>query len=133
MKQVLTWMLLFCIMTMSAGCATVSGPKFSVIKTELPAIEQDKSRIFFLREKHFTASMIFAPIKIDGSLVGECANGSFFFVDVEPGKHDITTERRDVPGKFTIELTTEPWRTYYVQVAPRDATAGALAVAFFGI
>jgi hypothetical protein len=67
------------------------------------------------------------PINVDDKLVGNCPNGSFFYIDVAPKKLAVSSKLWDLYGTSTIKFTPQTGATYYIQIAPRDEQVTAAA------
>jgi hypothetical protein len=95
--------------------------------------KQGQARLYFLRETRVVFSARRAPIKIDDQEIGRLRNGAYFFVDVLPGKHQISIKNVDT-GRFSVEATMEAEKTYYLKVIPRkEFLAAILPVAVVSI
>jgi hypothetical protein len=77
---------LLVIATALAGCA--SGPEFKSAQGTLPALAQNKARIFLYRSTSFGAA-IQPDIKLNGKVVGSAQPNGIFYVDQEPGDIEI--------------------------------------------
>ena len=104
------------------GCATVPmapGDADSYAKTWV--IRPDKSTIYVYRDERFGGA---AKIKLalDGKAVGESGPKTYFRWEVEPGRHDITSEAENTD---TLSLTTEPGTDYYVWQEAKIGVWGA--------
>lgn len=101
-----------------SSCASY-GPRYSETESVHKSIPPGAARVYFLRESRALFFARSAPIKIDEKEMGSLGNGGFFFVDLPPGKHLMSTKTWDA-GRFSIELTTEADKIYYIEVVPRS-------------
>lgn len=93
-----------------AGCA--SGPKYSKVADSLPPIPSGKARIYFYRDASPVGSAVQSPIVLGGEQVGKSVPGSFFFVDVAPGDHEVSS-RTETEKK--LSFTVDAGQTRYVR------------------
>jgi hypothetical protein len=80
------------IMTISIFCISYAsaGPTHLHMGSAQSGTKQGQARLYFLRETRVVFSARRAPIKIDDQEIGRLRNGAYFFVDVLPGKHQIS-------------------------------------------
>ena len=76
----------------------------------------DKSKdstIVFFREAHFTGSALKPSIYVDGKETDRLANGRWFSVHAEPGKHELQSSAKNQPATV---IETKAGDTTYVQM-----------------
>lgn len=81
-----------------------------------PAMAADTgkdSTIVFFREGHFTGSALKPSIYLDGKELDRLANGRWFSVHTEPGKHQLQSSAKNEPATV---IETAPGETTYVQM-----------------
>ena len=71
------------------------------------------STIVFFRESHFTGSGLKPSIYVDGKEVDRLANGHWFSVHAEPGKHQLQSSAKNEPATV---IETVAGQTTYVQM-----------------
>jgi hypothetical protein len=71
------------------------------------------STIVFFREHHFAGSALKPSIYLDGKEVDRLANGQWFSVHAEPGKHQIQSSAKNEPATV---IETRAGETAYVQM-----------------
>lgn len=94
-----------------SGCASV--PMASVeqdAKAKTYAVAPGKSNIYVYRNENFGAA-VKLNVEMDGKVVGQTAAKTYFALEVEPGKHSITTRSENVS---TVDLVTEVGKNYFV-------------------
>jgi hypothetical protein len=69
--------------------------------------------ILFFREHHFTGSALKPSIFVDDKEVNRLANGRWFLVKVEPGKHKLQSSAKNEPATI---VDVAPGETAYVQM-----------------
>jgi hypothetical protein len=89
------------------GCATVSVQT----KNIYPEPRSDQALVYFYRESKFVGSFISYNINVNDELVGAVANGTYFFVFLDPGTHTITAKTETKESKT---MTVEAGETYYI-------------------
>lgn len=72
-----------------------------------------ESTIVFFREGHFTGAALKPSIYVDGKEVDRMANGRWFSVQTEPGKHQLQSSAKNEPATV---IETVPGETTYVQM-----------------
>lgn len=83
------------------GCAT--GPKYTEVKSSIPALSPDSGRIYFYRSGNMFGSGIQPSVKLNGLVVGESKPGGFFYVDVPPADYEVVLST-EVDKKLTFSL-----------------------------
>ena len=121
MKKIF-WIFLFSFFLCS--CATKPSDNNSLQSIE--TLSEDKFRIYLIREKTFVGLIpsitgSFYPIVIDGRDDYGIPNGSYFYLDLEPGDHEILSESEDLPGKFILNISGKTGETYFVKIEYRTA------------
>lgn len=104
---------LLTLLAFLAGCAA-TGPKMSDVKTTIPALGQDKGRIYFYRTKNLLGAAVSADVRVNGEVVGRSTRGSFFFVDRPAGAYEVVSST-ETEKKLTFALSggeTKYVRTY---------------------
>jgi len=79
-----------------------------------PDVDKGKdSTIVFFREGHFNGSALKPSIIVDGKEVDRLANGRWFSVRTEPGKHQLQSSAKNEPATV---IETVSGQTTYVQM-----------------
>lgn len=99
------------------GIPPAQAPAEAAAASAKPATaDSDKgkdSTIVFFREGHFTGSALKPSIDVDGKEVDRLANGRWFSVHAEPGKHQLQSSAKNEPATV---IETVPGQTTYVQM-----------------
>jgi len=69
--------------------------------------------VIFYREGHFTGSALKPSIYLDGKELARLKNGTYFTVQVEPGKHEVGSSAKHEPD---LAIDVKPGETSYVQM-----------------
>jgi len=97
-----------------AGCASV--PMASIdedkAKKEFTSPSREASGLYIYRNSNFGAALK-KSVYIDGELIGETAPMTYFYRDIQPGKHELSTESEFSDNILTLD--TEGGENYYVQ------------------
>ena len=104
-----------------------STPTYKDFENNTQALDNNHIRVYFIRESKFVGMAVDYPFVIDASDKHEIPNGSFFYVDLNPGEHTITSKSALLPGKFTLKINGEPGSTYYVEITYRKNNFKAAA------
>jgi hypothetical protein len=71
------------------------------------------STIVFFREGHYTGSALKPSIFVDGKEIDRLANGRWFSVQAQPGKHQLQSSAKNEPATV---IETVAGETTYVQM-----------------
>ena len=77
------------------------------------------STIIFFRESHFNGSALKPSIYLDGKELDRMANGRWFSVHAEPGKHQLQSSAKNEPATV---IETVAGQTTYVQLVILQGT-----------
>ncbi len=94
-----------------AGCASVpmGDPKRDAeLKTF--AVAQDKAGIYVYRNESMGGA-VKMEVSIDGQLIGQTAAKTYFYKDVTPGKHTVTSTAENTD---TLEVEVKPGTLAYI-------------------
>lgn len=110
--------MLFCAAVISvallSGCASVPmAPveRDASLKTFTQPTE-GKAGLYIFRNT-FAGQALKKTISIDGSVIGETANKVYFFREISPGEHTLSTESEF--GNNSLNFTAESGENYYVE------------------
>jgi Protein of unknown function (DUF2846) len=87
LKLVRRSLIVAALVTVVAGCA--SGPKYSEMKSKIPAMKAGEGRVFVYRDSIFGAA-IQPKVMINGVEVGTSQSNGFFYVDRPAGDYKIS-------------------------------------------
>lgn len=96
------------LVTVLIGCASVSKQAANVYPEPKPA----KGLIYFYREKKFMGMAVSYNVKENEKVIGAIANGTYFFVFADPGKHSYTAST-EASSSRTVDV--EGGKTYYIE------------------
>ncbi|PTY03118.1 hypothetical protein DB347_22610 [Opitutaceae bacterium EW11] len=99
---------LFGLVAFLTGCASVSRQATNIY----PEPKTDKGLVYFYREKKFIGCAISYNVKEGDKIVGAIANGTYFFLFADPGKHTYTAST-EASSARTLDI--EAGKTYYVE------------------
>lgn len=101
------------------GCAA-TGPRYSEVTSPQSVIFPSHARLIVFRTKESSQySGRAAAVKIDGGSSGSCDYGGFNTFDVAAGKHIITVDMWDSPGKCELPIEVSGGASYFFEVQPR--------------
>ena len=105
-----------------AGCATVPmAPADADRQAKTFATKPDKSTIYVYRNESF-GGRARMTVSLDGRVAGQSAPKTYFLWNVDPGRHEISSEAENVD---TLTITTEPGKDYYVWQEAKVGVWGA--------
>jgi hypothetical protein len=93
--------------------APTDAAKSSSNSAQADADKGKDSTIVFFREGHFTGSALKPSIYLDGKEMDRLANGRWFSVHAEPGKHQLQSSAKNEPATV---IETVAGETTYVQM-----------------
>lgn len=96
-----------------AGCATVptySDGESTVTKEFKTPVDKNMAGLYVYRDEFYAAS-IKKDLYIDGICLGESAMGVFFYKEITPGKHTLSTESEFSDN--SVEFKAEAGNNYY--------------------
>lgn len=111
--KIMSVLIMFAV-TCIMGCAS-SGVKYSMVKQDIAALSNDKGRIIFYRPNGPFGYAVRPTIFLNGNKVGISRPGTVFYVDVNPGEHQVTIPGRDIPGETAVDIMLSPHETIYVK------------------
>ena len=94
-----------------AGCASVpmGDPKLDNSLKTFTA-KKDVAGLYIYRNESFGAAVLM-DIEVDGKLIGESAAQTYFYKEVAPGKHTITSKSEN---DDTLEIETVAGKLYFI-------------------
>lgn len=96
------------------GCAA-SGPKFSAMQAQTPAVNADQGRVYFYRKDSMFGAALQPVVVMDGAEVGKSQPGGYFYVDAASGSHEASTST-EATNKVSFVLAKGEVK--YVRTAP---------------
>lgn len=96
------------LVALLSGCASVSEHATNVF----PEPASGKALIYFFREKKFSGALIAYNIKENGQVIGAVANGTYFFIQADPGVHTYTAATE---AESSRTLTVAAGQTHYIE------------------
>lgn len=69
--------------------------------------------VIVYREGHFTGSALKPSVFLDGKEVARLKNGTYFTLQVDPGKHEVGSSAKHEPA---LAIDVKPGETSYVQM-----------------
>jgi len=81
---------LFVVVIALQGCAStklIAPEQQAMIKSKLPAIEQNESQVCFIRDSSMVAAIWKPDVKEGDKIIGTLTNGSYFCHNTSAGEH----------------------------------------------
>ncbi|PTS86762.1 hypothetical protein DBR00_01575 [Pseudomonas sp. HMWF032] len=109
-------MMCFAVLAMAllSGCASVpmeSAEQNQALKA-FPAPAQDKAGLYIFRDS-MLGSGLKKTVKINDQVIGETAINTYFYREIAPGTHVLSTESEF--GDNTLTLNAVAGKTYYIR------------------
>lgn len=99
---------------LASGCASVpmgSSDEDLALK-QFPAPPKGEAGLYVYRDS-FMGKALKKSISLDGQLLGETANGVYFYELIEPGEHSLSTESEFSDN--TLVFTASAGENYFVE------------------
>jgi len=106
MKKLFYILLIVSTSALMTGCA--SGPKYSQMKSSIPALTPDNGRIYFYRTAIIGAA-IQPAVKLNSLEIGTAKPSGFFYADRSPGNYVVETST-EVKRQLSLNLDTNQIR-----------------------
>lgn len=90
-----------------------TGMQFVAQPIPAQPVQVQPSSLVIFREGHFTGSALKPSIYIDGREVTRLKNGTYFSMQIEPGKHSLGSSAKH---ESPLLLEIKPGETNYVQM-----------------
>jgi Protein of unknown function (DUF2846) len=96
------------------GCASVpTAPKEEdAAKKTFAAPASDKAGLYIYRNS-FVGQALKKTVYVDGTQIGESSNKVFFYKELSPGEHKVSTESEF--GENDLKLNVEGGKNYFVE------------------
>jgi hypothetical protein len=88
-------------------------PQTSTPSPSASAQSEPESTLVVFREKHFEGSALKPSIYLDGQELTRLKNGSYFTVQIKPGKHDLSSSAKH---EAPLPLDAKAGESNYVQM-----------------
>lgn len=89
--RTIKFFILFALLLAISSCASM--PSTTISRDEIPTLSENKGRIYFYRTSSLFAIRIMPPIFLNDKKVGLSFSGTAFYVDVDPGKYNVSVEK----------------------------------------
>ncbi|MCK2041317.1 DUF2846 domain-containing protein [Chromohalobacter sp. TMW 2.2308] len=112
-RNVIAGLLLLATLVVS-GCASVpmgSSDEDQALK-QFPTPPQGMAGLYVYRDS-FMGKALKKSVSLDGQLLGETANGVYFYEVVEPGEHSLSTESEFSDN--AIDFMADAGENYFVE------------------
>ena len=96
------------------GCATF-GPQYASARKDIVPLSKEKGRIVIYRPSGFYGGGMRPDIHLNGNKVGISRPGTIFYVDVNPGKYQVSIPTVLYPGEQTVDITISENETAYIK------------------
>jgi len=114
MERIIKISMILSVIILFAGCASVKmatkEEDMALKKFALPP--PDKAGLYIFRNS-FTGQALYKDIYVDSVFIGETANGVYFYLEVSPGTHTISTESEF--GENSVRFDAENGKNYFAE------------------
>ena len=123
LNKLLLACLLYNLSLMLIGCSTVpKAPSLEDQKAKLFTPDPGKASIYIYREMMLKGSIGNFEITVDGRKIGDLAVGTYFWIQVDPGAHDVWAKAWET-NSVTVEA--KAGQSYFISVHVSSAFASA--------
>lgn len=95
-----------------ASAPAAAAAPAAALPAGLTAPEAGKGQVVFFRPSKFTGAAIGYKVREGETELGKLRNGTYFVIQVEPGKHEYTVHSE---AKDVLTLEVDAGETYFVQ------------------
>ena len=106
MKSLLR-IVMFCMLSVSTSASMANGQGAASVATP-PA---SMAGVFIYRNTGLMGKTLVAPVWVDGQLVGDLPNGSYFYLELKPGSHVLSF--RPTGGENDLRFEAVAGRSHY--------------------
>ncbi len=114
MRKVISGILIISSVILLSGCASVKMASkeedTALKKFTLPP--SDKAGLYIFRNS-FLGQAVSREIYVDSVFIGKTANGVYFYLEISPGTHTISTESEF--GENSVMLEVEGGKNYFAE------------------
>ncbi len=114
MKKLSSAVLIICSVLLLFGCASVKMASkeedTALKKFELPSA--GNAGLYIYRNS-FLGQALYKDLYVDSVFIGETANGVYFYLEILPGKHTISTESEF--GENSVIFEAEEGKNYFAE------------------
>ena len=106
------------------ACASVPiAPRAALVDARSFNPAPGKARLYVFRPPGFAGSAVVLQVAIDGRIVGATAPGTFVMIEVDPGRHVVSSQTAE--NLTSVPITVEAGRLYFIRQEPRFGLASA--------
>jgi len=114
MKKLISAVLIICSVLLLFGCASVKMASkeedTALKKFEMPS--EGKAGLYIYRNS-FLGQALYKDLYVDSVFIGETANGVYFYLQILPGIHTISTESEF--GENSVSFEAEEGKNYFAE------------------
>lgn len=116
-KRILILLTLLASSYFMTGCVSVpmASIEDDMVRKNFTAPSEDVAGLYIYRRPHSSRQDIFLKkaVYIDGDLIGDTLPNTYFYREIKPGAHEISTESEF--GNNDLTLFAESGKNYYVR------------------
>lgn len=107
------------ILLAMSGCTTATGPQYGDVASTLSPKKPGNSRLFIFRVWHYYSGGLDARVRIGSRAELNLATDTFTYIDVAPGRTEVSVDSWAAPGTFIISVNMQKDRDYYFAIGAR--------------
>ena len=114
MKKILIIILTFSVVVLLFGCASVkmASKEEDTTSKNFNLPPADKAGLYIYRNSFF-GQALYKEVYVDSVFIGETANGVYFYLELFPGTHFISTESEF--GENSVMFDAEGGKNYFAE------------------
>lgn len=115
------------------GCVSDrTGFDYAAVVQKVGPPKPGQSRIVLLSEKNKALDSAVCDVKIDGGSENKLRPGTYAYVDLPAGRHEIVATQTLFPGVTKRDVTTQAGRTYFFLARNSDRSRAITGVTIIG-
>lgn len=105
------------LLSLATACSAASAsPELAVTALTFKP-DSGKARIYVFRPDRFLGSGVYLPVAVDSLVVGRTSPGTFVMLDVEPGRHRVSSPTLENESATVVETLADS--IYFFKVWPK--------------
>jgi len=105
------------LLALATACSAASAPPELAVTALTFTPDSGKARIYVFRPDRLFGSTAYLPVAVDRLVVGKTSAGTFVMLDIEPGRHRVSSPTLENESATVIEAVADS--IYFFKVWPK--------------
>jgi hypothetical protein len=105
------------LLSLATACSAASAPVELAVTALTFKPDSGKARIYVFRPDRFVGSGVYLPVAVDSLVVGKTSPGTFVMLDVNPGRHRVSSPTLENESATVVEALADS--VYFFKVWPK--------------